>query len=353
MGKIAIIYPNNIWVAPFLGIYRRVLDEKKIEYDMITWCRYGEPESGIQFYYHEKSRSTLKVLWAYYRFSRFVLNVVKKNNYEKLIVFTPQVGIFLSLFLWKKYRNKYIFDYRDLSIEQFSFFKPFMKMVLKNSYANVVSSPGFIKYLPQGYDFYISHNFNIEHVKEALCSQVSPYNKDIIKVLTIGAIRIDSNYDVIDALGNVPDFVLAFIGKGLASKELLNYSTKQGYKNIIFKGQYAKEDEPDIIKEHTLLNIVYPRIKSHDSALSNRFYNSLIYKRPMIVTKGGIQGYYVEKYHTGIAIDTCGKLNEQITSYLADLDFESYSDNCNKLLNHFLSDYYRWLEMVDTFIIAS
>lgn len=348
--KYALIYPNNLWVAPFLNIYTKVLDHYKIEYDIISWCRYGDPESGIQYNNHENSRNSFTILWSYCKYVRFVIKTIKTNDYSHLIVFTPQLAIFMALFLCRRYKKKYIFDYRDLSIEQKAFFKPLMRMVLNNSYANVISSPGFKDHLPEGYDFIISHNFNVDLVRKAINLEPLPFSADIIKLLTIGAIRIDSNYEVMDALGNNNSYALYFVGKGLASKILEDYAKEKGYKNIEFQGQYVKDEEADIIIQNTIINIVYPRIKTHDSALSNRFYNSLIFKRPMVVTSGGVQGKYVDKYHVGLSVENCNNLDTVIKEYVLNLDFYEYTRNCNNLLRLFLDDYNIWLETVKSFL---
>ena len=97
----------------------------------------------------------------------------------------------------------------------------------------------------------------------------------------------------------------------------------KGYNNIGFKGRYQKEEEGDIIRHHTMINIFYPQKASHVTALSNRFYNSLVFKRPMLVTKGGTQGYYVEKYGVGLAVENCNGLADKLKEYINSLDFKS------------------------------
>lgn len=235
------------------------------------------------------------VLWSYFNFARFVKKTLLAGEYDKVVVFSPQLTIFLGGFLKKHYKGRYIVDYRDLSIEQKPLFGKLFKSVLRNSYANVISSPGFKNYLPTGIDYVVCHNFNEELVKQALQDKAEPYTGKNIRVLTIDALRKDMNIEVIDALGNVDGVELSFVEKGVSSDYLEGYVKEKGYTNISFTGYYRKDDEADIIKSNTFINIVYPLIPSHISALSNRFYNSLIHKRPMIVTKNTIQGDYAEK----------------------------------------------------------
>jgi len=173
-----------------------------------------------------------------------------------------------------------------------------------------------------------------------------------LKLLTIGGIRTDANYEVIDALGNVVGIELDFVGKGGAAPMLEKYSKDKGLTNITFKGQYKKEEEGGIIKQHTMINIFYPNWPSHVSALSNRFYNSLVYKRPMLVTKGGTQGYYAEKFGVGLAVESCEGLADKLKEYVASLDFEGYEKRCNDLLREFVKDYEIFDAVVERFIAS-
>ena len=97
------------------------------------------------------------------------------------------------------------------------------------------------------------------------------------------------------------------------------------------------------------MNIFYPRIISHYTALSNRFYNSLIYRKPMIVTKGTCQGDYAEKYNVGIAIHDCSSIEHEILEFMSQ-DYHAYADRCDKLLETFLDDYKKFEAAVVSFI---
>ena len=350
--KIALIIPNNLWFCPYVKIYTDFFDKHAINYDVISWNRDGKNEDGvIQFNYQANSSNLCTLFYAYIRFADFAKKNILTNCYDKLVIFTPQVGIFLSRFLKRRYSGKYIFDYRDLSIEQKSIFKiPFIRL-LKNSFINVISSPGFKRCLPKDYEYLISHNFDINRVKRAIIEDTEPNNSTPIRILTIGGIRdYHSNKEVIDALANDPRFQISFVGKGPSADDLKNYSQNQDITNINFVGYYRKEEEDIYILNAHLLNIFYPRKISHDTALSNRFYNSLILKKPMITTAHTIQGEYTEKYDIGLAVENCDNLKEKIIDYLENLDFKAYADRCNNLLKEFLGDYNKWEVAMSRFI---
>ena len=350
MKKIALIVPNNLWVCPYVSIYTDLFDKAGVPYEILSWNRSGKEEKGIQFTWEEKNRNPLEVFYAYNAFARFVKKKLKGGVFEKVVVFSPQLAIFLAGFLKEKYKDRYIIDYRDLSIEQKKPFGIIFRIVLRHSFSNVISSPGFLKYLPRDYEYIISHNFKIERVKSALYDTVDYPDKDTIDVLTIGAIREDRNRAVIDSLGNKKGFILHFFGNGPAAKPLEHYAREKGFSNVEFAGYYEKNDEPGIIKSCSLINIVYPLIPSHISALSNRFYNSLLFKRPMIVTKTTIQGDFAEKYDVGLVIENCDDLDKRIIRYVEELDFQSYVRRCNMLLREFVSENEQFESMLNAFI---
>lgn len=323
-----------------------------INYDIISWNRSLKEERAIQFNYAPKSRNALMLLYAYVKFALFVKKTLKNNKYDKLIVFTPQSAIFLATFLKNYYKGKYIFDYRDLSLEQKRFFrKPFL-LVLDNSFANVISSPGFKEYLPKGYNYILSHNFDVDIVRSAIEHNISVnLSQSPISVLTIGGIRdYESNVQIIKGLFNSEGFLVRFVGQGPSAEALQRYAESVDANNVFFEGYYPKEKEKDYIEEATFLNIFYPRKKSHDTALSNRFYNSLIFGKPMITTANTTQGNYADGYNVGLALENCDNLPDILHSYLNNLNITQYIANRKRLLNDFLLDYYEWETVIKNFV---
>ena len=97
------------------------------------------------------------------------------------------------------------------------------------------------------------------------------------------------------------------------------------------------------------MNIFYPRVITHDTAVSNRFYNSLIYRKPMIVTKDTTQGDFAEKYNVGVALHNCHNLAYELKSFMQQ-DYNVYAERCDKLLLEFLEYQTRFEKMVRDFI---
>lgn len=349
--KIGLVLPGNIWFSPYVKIYTDILDRKNINYEIISWNRDGsDPESATAFNTHIIAQNRLNKLLPYFNYIKFIKRTITKNKYDKIIVFGPQLGILLFYFLKKYYRKKFILDYRDLSIEQLPGLKIIFKKLLSLSGLNVISSLGFKNYLPQS-DYLISHNLNFENFSKQESSK-DIFQKESINILTIGSIRdYESNLEVIKSLGNKPNINLYFVGKGDVSALLEDYVNQNEIKNVIFHGFYQKFEEEKFIKAADFLNIYYPRIKSHKSAMSNRFYNSLLYKRPMIVTNDSIQGDFVEKFNLGISLENCDHLNDEILEFKKNFNFKNFDFSADELLNFFQEDYLYFRNKINAFLI--
>ena len=345
--RIGLLIPANLYFAPYVKIYTTILDALQVNYDLIYFDKKGlnEPAAHRFSLPMDATASQWKRLVNYIRYSCFLRKTIKREAYDKLIVFGPQIGIFLYGFLKKHYRHRFILDYRDLSIEQR--FKKRYEALLKISSFNVISSPGFKRCLPENFDYILSHNFDINILTQALLEKPQkPVElmrpNQPISVLTIGGIRdYEQNAAVMMALANNPSFRVAFVGRGEenADVKLKELAEKNHVTNVHFQGYYEKKDEPRIVQESTFLNIFYPRKLSHDTALSNRFYNSLIFRKPMITTANTIQGDYAAKYGVGIAIDNTDQLGSMLETYVKEFDASKYETNRNQLLQSFKQDY--------------
>ena len=346
---VGLVLSNNKWFCPYVNYYLKIFDALNINYNIISWNRDGTEQGLLQYDEMCDGRASL---FKYLCYLKHVIKTVRKEKFDKLVILCPVMTILLTPFLWYYYNKRYIVDYRDLSIDQNIYLKYIFLFSLKHSAANIISSPGFIPYLPKGLKYILSHNFDYSKVIDVLKSNntLSSNNSEIIDVLTIGGIRdYDSNIQVIDALGNKKGFNLRFVGKGIASGMLEEYVKKKGYKNVQFIGFYKKDEEASYIESATFINIYYPRKDSHDSALSNRFYNSLIYRKPMITTAGTTQGNYASYHKVGVAIENCNKLDSILLSYKHSIDYINFSENANKLLAVFVDDYKKFSKTIVNF----
>lgn len=344
--RIGLLLPLNIKLAPYLKIYTDILDQlDDVAYDIIYPDKrgYHEPAAHVFDVRTKDDVSKLHKLTYYWRYSRFLLRTLKQERYDKLIVFGPQIAIFIARYLEKNYCGRFILDYRDLSIDQR--FKRIYKRLLNCSAANVISSPGFKEFLPERDDYILSHNFDVRLLRRAIEDvRTEPYEliceDGKINVMNIGGIRhFEQNRDIVQSLANNPRFVVTFAGNGFGVPPLQAYVEKHKIKNALFTGFYEKKDEPSLIAHATFINIYYSLEPRNRTALSNRFYNSLMYRKPMITTHGTEHGKYAEKYHVGLAVTDVSNLAAVLEDYIRQFDWNTYEEQRSKLLRRFLEDY--------------
>lgn len=350
--RVAIVVLGNLWVSPYVNIYKGILDELGVDYDVILWDRDGS-DSGTDYAFSSNRvdlKSPITKLRYYFKYADYIKKMVRQKGYERLIVSGPHLGILLSSLLTKEYKGRYIMDYRDLAVEQYPILWQCFDKVLANSFSNVISSPGFRNYLPKRHTYLVSHNFNINSVD---ASAVSSYNSaSPVNILTIGYIRnYDSNVRVLDALANNNNYRLSFVGVGSAVDGLKQFAEAHDIKNVSFSGFYKKEQERAIVEGCSFINILFPTDAEHSTIMSNRFYLALLHKRPVIVTSGSTQAGFVQKYNLGVVVSNdCANLDALIVSYLSNFDYEAFCDRCNALLALFMEDYKMLRESVSAFV---
>ena len=160
--KVALVFPNNIFRAPYINYYLELLDSHKIQYDIFNWDRSGTEEPNcISYQSKEESRKTWKLVLEFFRYRKFIKSKLEPKDYDRVIVFSCQIAILLSSFLIKNFKDKYLVDIRDFT-KIVSIFKSRFRKVLKNADLICISSRGFRSWLPANLNYTISHNFRIK-----------------------------------------------------------------------------------------------------------------------------------------------------------------------------------------------
>ena len=341
--KAAIIILGNSWVCPYLNTYKSIFDKLGCACDVVLWDRDGSDSEAPIRYSSGKANLANPVVkvWHYLKYADFIKKILRENTYDKLVVSGPHLAILLSGLLRKKYKGRYVIDYRDISVEQHLLLGGVYSKVLESSYCNVISSPGFKKHLPTKYQYLISHNFSVDAAMAALSSDATLWIKgNPLKILTIGYIRnYDSNVKIIQMLGGNEEYSLKFVGHGDAAVSLCEFAVANGYANVGFEGFYKKEDEAAIVAECDFINIFFPADTAHSAIMSNRFYLALIYKKPMIVAAGSIQAEYVKEYGLGVVAYGESNLDADIKGFLATFDYKAFCKKCNSLLLRFIEEH--------------
>ena len=352
--KAAVIILGNSWVCPYVNTYKRILERQGCAYDVILWDRDGSDAAVPLRYSSGKANlaNPLVKTWHYLKYADFIKKTILENGYDRLIVSGPHLAILLSGILRKRYKGRYIIDYRDISVEQHLLLGGVYSKVLDGSFCNVISSHGFKEYLPAGYEYLVSHNFDADVAELSLRSELPPFCPGApLDILTIGYIRnYESNVKIIQSLGYNENYRLRFIGRGDASSSLRDFAVANGCSNVAFGDFYRKEDEAGLVASCDFLNIFFPDDVEHSPIMSNRFYLALIHKKPVIVTEGSIQAALVKEYGLGIVTKDCGDLDVDIEKFMSTYDHTAFCNKCNELLSTFVDEHRALKEAVAVFL---
>lgn len=322
--KIALICPSNMLYMPYVDNYTKIFDETDVDYCVINWDRF-KIEKNSEFTYRDSKIGHQRSFLDYFKYSRFVLNILKKNKYDKVVVFGIQLVFFLKSHLIKEYSNKYIIDIRDHNriVKYFN-----IEKLIDHSNFTVLSSPGYKEWLPKSNKYIINHNTKIESLDELIEVDGDIKNKDIINTNYIGSIRdCKINIDFINSLKNKKHIALNFHGEGAINKDIENHVTNQTIGNVKLTGRYEKEQESELYKSSDLINILIPNDSINSrTLLPNRLYNAAIYGKPILAFDGTYLSEIVKKYNLGIVVESFDNIEIEIMQYINDFKLEFYEN---------------------------
>lgn len=357
---ISLIFCGDLKYCPYIERYIERLEKNNIKYEVVFWNRSGDKltlPKNYKYYDTESKLAKNKIskLKDFIMFRRWLINYVGKTKCKKFVLLSTLTGVLIGNEL-KKREYKYIFDIRDYSYEWLWLYYMIEDSIIKNSYKTVISSPGFINFLPKKYDYVIAHNFNrIDLSNEKNKNGKNDENNGVVKIVWNGVVRFfDYQSKLIKALANDRRFELIYHGDGPDLKRLKNYCKKEKINNVIFTGKYDNANKSKLLFGATILNNCYGYLNGNSSklkyAISNKFYDGIIYCIPQMVEKYGYKADLVVKHNLGIALDVDSDVARQILSYLNSLDYKKMKLRCNKLLAELIKEDNRYVMLIDDFI---
>ena len=345
MKKILLIGVAPLSDSPYIRSYMEIMEQNNIPFDLLFWNRHLDsteqlPNNYIAYnLYTDNKYPYWRRSWNIWRYARFASKWMSKNDYAYVVVFTIAHAIFMSQALQKKYYKNFVLDVRDYSpLCKIGYFRKRLERIIENSVYTVISSAGFLRWLPNSgtYHYVVAHNTMrsmLDAYINAGGSKVMIPDSSKLKILTIGQISYyDSQECFVNHLSNCDGVSLSFVGAGPASELLKQYVEEKKIKNISFAGRYEKKDEVSIVKPYHMINIWLKHSLNADSCMANRFYLSALLRKPMIVTKGSHQGDLCERYGLGVVLDESDDFVEKIRTWWGNFQADKYEEGCQTFL---------------------
>ena len=348
--KVLIMGFGKIKFMPYLNIYLENIDREKNDVHLLYWNRDLQEEDtshleNITLHefrcYQKDDVSKLTKSESFLKYRAFALSVLKKEGFDFLYIVHSLTGVVVCDYVCRNYKNKYIFDYRDFTYEDFLPFKGAVGNLVRNSRLTFVSSDAFRIYLPptEMKKIRTIHNMDMNKTGDFKLIK-NKASADVIRIGFWGFIRDEKiNRKIIEAIGTDSRFQLHYYGREQQIAEnLKSFVIENNINNVFFHGEYNPDEKFEFIKNIDLIHNIYDD-KGAMLALGNKFYDSLLFKIPQVCMPCSFMGRLAEKDGVGF---TCNPYTEGFTDKLYNglnkLQRESFEKSCNELLRRFTEE---------------
>lgn len=283
--RACIIAANNIRYSPYIFFYTNILNSINIQYELIIPDRNGLQEAfdkPLHVLPWSKSCGTLQ---NYIMYTNAIKKELKKEKFDIIIVLTSVLATFLSIWLKKYYSGKYIVDIRDYTHENIYPYYLLEKIAVENSMMNIISSKRFMDFLPKA-TYYVCHNNN------AILSIEKKYHfqqmNEPIRIGYVGSFfYADQCKKLMHLVSKDTRFRFDFYGTSDQETELKETARTLNSDLIEFHGAYEPKEKESIIENVDILFNAYGNgCPLLDCALSNKLYDALMYRKPILTSPG-------------------------------------------------------------------
>lgn len=348
--RILLLGFGKIAYMPYMNFYLDTLNDKNVQFELIYWDRDGKPDADVpsrisrayKFEAHIEEQLPFKKKMKYFvKYRQFALNVLKHHSYDKIIVLHTTPGLTLLDYLVRKYKKRYLLDFRDVSYEYIPVYRKLVGILSRNSAMTFVSSDAFRKFLPSEENVFTIHNYLEGSLNYQRIRKQSERKRDILRVNYWGLVRqVDVNKKLMDTLGNDIRFELHYYGRmQQAGREMKEYARHKEYTNVYFHGAYMPVERYEFAKNTDLIHNVYDCGYTMGNAMGNKYYDGIIFEIPQICTKGSYMGDVISARNVGIEISLDDKeIADKLWEYYQNINWSEFEMNCASALNSVLSE---------------
>ena len=335
------MYPKD--EVPYAQPYLDVFSNQNIDYRIIYWNRNVTKENEFNdkeiFFNLEcpNGGNKVKKIFKMLSYAKFIRKEMRKEIYGKIVVLTTVPGIMTFDILLNKYKGKYIYDIRDYTNEKNPIYFFIENKIIDNSFKTIISSLGFKQFLPKNRDYQVAHN--ISNNEEQDVTNINPLTSEKLVIGFVGNVRYENeNIKLVDSLKGNKQMTFDYWGN--VNNDFSKENLIERSKRVKFHGSFSNKDKAKIYEKISFINAIYGNESLEvTTALPNRLYDALIFKKPILTSKGTFLGEIVEKNGIGIAIDLDkDNVKNKLDLYIENFDYEKFKDICNQLLTSYVEE---------------
>ncbi|MGH2097439.1 hypothetical protein ACRCJR_06060 [Aerococcus urinaeequi] len=336
--KIAIISNVDYRHMSLISIYTSYFDKNNIKYDIINASEIitndekvgkNEFQNGNLFTYrHNKLRNKNRIFnfLNNNRYKRFVKKILREKNYDYLIIWRSEVGFIFLKELIKNYKNCYIINIRDFAGENVPRIFNKQKKLVENSLMNVISSKGFLKFLPKS-NYILRHSINNDLISDFESIKAKNFSNCPLNIGYIGNIRfITEDKKLLSALKDDSRFRVQYFGTG--SNLLKEYAEVNNIENCEFIDQFDINETACLLNKIDIINNIFGEDDIAVSTLTSiRYYHSLLSRKPFIANENTFMGERTENDRIGFKFNgDYSNLGDRLYDWYNSLDFKEYDN---------------------------
>lgn len=337
MKKICILSAVNIKHMSLISIYTKYFKENGMDYDVIYMDKYNEEENidakNIYRFINviNPKWSKLHKVIAYSKFILYAKKILKREKYDKIIVWNDVAILMFGLYLAKNWENKYCLNCRDYNGEKNPIVYYIFKKAIKKSYFTTISSDGFKSFLP------VHVYINLYSFNESLLNDCLPKQSlatDPIKIGFVGNVRFfEENYKLMEKFKNDKRFELHYYGTNAEIIE--EYARNNGFDNVICNGTFPIHKTKEYLSKCDIINNVFGNDSIAVKTLTSiRLFHAAYMNMPILVSKCTYMEELINEYSIGYAVDFEDiRLTDHIYEWYRNICFPVLKRNCACLIN--------------------
>lgn len=350
--KILILGFSKIKYMPYMNFYLDNIDTKENEVHLLYWNRDLKEEDttavqGVTLHefrcFQEDDVSKFSKIGSFAKYRKSARKLLLEGDFDFVIVLHSLPGVLVYRTLRKKYRGRYILDYRDSTYEGFAPFRRMIGGLVKSAKAVFVSSDAFRRFLPSAESgkIFTSHNLLLDALshREERTEHGIPSSK--IRFSFWGFIRHEEiNREIIRKIAADSRFELHYYGREQqVARNLKAYAAQLGAENVFFHGEYQPEDRYEFVRSTDLIHNLY-RDGNMMLAMGNKYYDAAIFRIPLVSMKGSFMAETAGRAQIGFSADPYeADFTDRLYAAYQGLDRKAFAENCDRELDRVLREY--------------
>ncbi len=354
--KILIMGFAKVKYMPYMNFYLDNLDKDTSEIHVLYWNRDLKSEDLSKYghctfhefrCYQEDDVSKLSKIKSFAKYRKYAKALLKNEGFDFVFVLHSLTGVLVADILKKRYKNRYIFDYRDATYEGFAPFKKIVSDLTRGSSATFVSSDSFRRFLPSDCKgkIFTSHNFLLDSLNHRNERALYGTPSDKIRVSFWGFIRHEKiNREIIKKLSADNRFELHYYGREQQiALSLKAYAKEINAKNVFFHGEYVPEDRYNFVRSTDIIHNLYSNDELPPTihAMGNKYYDGIIFGIPQLCFEDSFMAEKASAAGVGLA---CKPFDEDFTDrvydYYTGLNKDKFKQSCELETEKIMEEYY-------------